>query len=118
MLKAAELFEKYGSELMNPERVFKVNDQNMFEMVNRQFSVMAGTGQNIPDYVRNKNVQPVVNIHYDNMINVEGSVDKSFSKEFTQNTDKLYKNFTNKLAKDLQLHGVNISRRPTLPSIR
>lgn len=118
MLKAAELFEKYGSELMNPERVFKVNDQNMFEMVNRQFSVMAGTGQNIPDYIRNKNVQPVVNIHYDNMINVEGSVDKSFSKEFTQNTDKLYKDFTNKLAKDLQLHGVNISKRPTLPSIR
>ena len=119
MLKAAELFEKYGSELMNPERVFKVNDQNMFEMVNRQFSVMASTGQNIPDYVRNKNEQSVViNNHYDNMINVEGSVDKSFSKEFTQNTDKLYKNFTNKLAKDLQLHGVNISRRPTLPSIR
>ena len=89
----------------------------MFELVNRQFSNM-NANYNIPDYIKNNNVQPVVNIHYDNMINVEGSVDKSFSKEFTQNTDKMYKNFTNKLAKDLQLHGVNISRRPTLPSIR
>lgn len=118
MIKAAELFEKYGDELTNPERLFKVTDPQMFELVNRQFSIMAGAGQNVPDYIKNNNVQPVVNIHYDNMINVEGSVDKSFSKEFTQNTDKLYKNFTNKLAKDLQLHGVNISRRPTLPSIR
>lgn len=118
MIKAAELFEKYGAELTSPERLFRVNDQQMFELVNRQFSIMAGTGQNVPDYIKNNNVQTVVNIHYDNMINVEGSVDKSFSKEFTQNTDKLYKNFTNKLAKDLQLHGVNISRRPTLPSIR
>lgn len=118
MIKAAELFEKYGAELTSPERLFRVNDQQMFELVNRQFSIMAGTGQNVPDYIKNNNVQTVVNIHYDNMINVEGSVDKIFSKEFTQNTDKLYKNFTNKLAKDLQLHGVNISRRPTLPSIR
>lgn len=117
MIKAAELFEKYGAELTSPERLFKVNDQQMFELVNRQFSNM-NANYNIPDYIKNNNVQPVVNIHYDNMINVEGSVDKSFSKEFTQNTDKMYKNFTNKLAKDLQLHGVNISRRPTLPSIR
>ncbi len=115
MLKAAELFEKYGSELMNPERVFKANDQNMFEMVNRQFSVMAGTGQNIPDYIRNKNVQPVVNIHYDNMINVEGSVDKSFSKEFTQNTDKLYKEITRKMYKDAKMATGRIPvRRPTV----
>ncbi len=104
MLKAAELFEKYGSELMNPERVFKVNDQNMFEMVNRQFSVMAGTGQNIPDYVRNKNEQSVViNNHYDSLINVEGSVDKSFSKEFTENSDKLYKQITDRMYKEARL---------------
>ena len=118
MIKAAELFEKYGAELTSPERLFKVNDQQMFELVNRQFSSM-NANYNIPDYIKNKNEQSVViNNHYDSLITVEGSVDKSFSKEFTQNTDKLYKNFTNKLAKDLQLHGVNISRRPTLPSIR
>lgn len=103
MIQAAELFEKYGDELLNPQRVFRVNDQNMLELVNRQFSVMAGTGQNIPDYVRNNNVQPVVNIHYDNMINVEGSVDKSFSKEFTENSDKLYKQITDRMYKEARL---------------
>jgi DNA repair exonuclease SbcCD ATPase subunit len=118
MLKAAELFEKYGSELMNPERVFKVNDQNMFEMVNRQFSVMASTGQNIPDYVRNKNEQSVVNIHYDNMINVEGSVDKSFSREFKKDSEEIYNGVVNRLTKDLKHHGVNFIRRPTLPTVR
>ena len=36
----------------------------------------------IPEAV--KNVQPVViNNHYDSLINVEGSVDKSFSKDNT-----------------------------------
>ena len=103
MIQAAELFEKYGDELLNPQRVFRVNDQNMLELVNRQFSVMAGTGQNIPDYVRNNNVQPVINIHYDNMINVEGSVDKSFSKEFTENSDKLYKQITDRMYKEARL---------------
>ena len=103
MIQAAELFEKYGDELLNPQRVFRVNDQNMLELVNRQFSVMAGTGQNIPDYVRNNNVQPVVNIHYDNMINVEGSVDKSFSKEFTENSDKMYKQITDRMYKEARL---------------
>lgn len=114
MIKAAELFEKYGDELLNPQRVFRVNDQNMLELVNRQFSVMAGTGQNIPDYVRNNNVQPVVNIHYDNMINVEGSVDKSFSKEFQENSDKMYKNFTDRLYNEAKLV---TGRRPVRKSV-
>lgn len=104
MIQAAELFEKYGDELLNPQRVFRVNDQNMLELVNRQFSVMAGTGQNIPDYVRNKNEQSVViNNHYDSLINVEGSVDKSFSKEFTENSDKLYKQITDRMYKEARL---------------
>ena len=55
----------------------------------------------IPEAV--KNVQPVINVHYDNMINVEGSVDKSFSKEFTQNSDKLYKDFTKKLSNEIRV---------------
>ena len=104
MIQAAELFEKYGDDLLNPQRVFRVNDQNMLELVNRQFSVMAGTGQNIPDYVRNKNEQSVViNNHYDSLINVEGSVDKSFSKEFTENSDKLYKQITDRMYKEARL---------------
>lgn len=119
MIKAAELFEKYGDELLNPQRTWRVNDSQMLEMANRQFSVMAGVSHNTPDYVWKKDVQPVViNNHYDSMINVEGSVDKSFSKEFEQNTDKLFDEFTNQLAKKLKHHGVNFVRRPTLPTVR
>lgn len=103
MIKAAELFEKYGAELTSPERLFKVNDQQMFELVNRQFSSM-NTNYNIPDYIKNKNEQSVViNNHYDSLITVEGSVDKSFSKELTQNTDILYKKITDRMYKEARL---------------
>lgn len=103
MIKAAELFEKYGAELTSPERLFKVNDQQMFELVNRQFSSM-NANYNIPDYIKNKNEQSVViNNHYDSLITVEGSVDKSFSKELTQNTDKLYKQITDRMYKEARL---------------
>ena len=89
MMKAAELFEKYGAELTNPERIFKVNDQQMFDLVNRQFSSM-NANYNIPDYIKNKNEQSVIiNNHYDSLITVEGSVDKSFSKETARTRRKL-----------------------------
>ena len=103
MIKAAELFEKYGDELTSPERLFKVNDQQMFELVNRQFSSM-NANYNIPDYIKAKNEQSVViNNHYDSLITVEGSVDKSFSKELTQNTDTLYKKITDRMYKEARL---------------
>lgn len=90
----------------------------MFELVNRQFSNM-NANYNIPDYIKNKNEQSVViNNHYDSLITVEGSVDKSFSKEFKKDSDEIYKKVVNKLAKDLQLHGVNVVRRPTLPMVK
>lgn len=97
--------------------VVSVSDVGLTNVVNDNIPQMKYAVMNtIPEAV--KNVQPVINIHYDNMINVEGSVDKSFSKEFTQNSDKLYKDFTNKLAKDLQHNGVNFVRRQTLPTVR
>lgn len=103
MIKAAELFEKYGAELTSPEWIFKVNDQHMFELVNRQFSSM-NANYNIPDYIKNNNEQSVViNNHYDSLITVEGSVDKSFSKELTQNTDTLYKKITDRMYKEARL---------------
>lgn len=118
MVKAAEFFAKYRDELMDPQRVFKVNDSQMLEMMNRQFSVMAGVSHNTPDYVWKKDVQPVViNNHYDSMINVEGSVDKSFSKEFKKDSEEIYNGVVNKLVKGLKNNGVNFVRRPTLPTI-
>ena len=117
MVKAAEFFAKYRDELMDPQRVFKVNDPQMLEMMNRQFSAMAGTGQNVPNYVHT-DVKPVINIHYDNMINVEGSIDKSFSGQFKKDADEIYNGVVNKLVKDLKHNGVNFVRRPTLPTVR
>ena len=95
-----------------------MSDVGLTNVVNDNIPQMKYAVMNtIPEAV--KNVQPVViNNHYDSLINVEGSVDKSFSKEFTQNSDKLYKDFTNKLAKDLQHNGVNFVRRQTLPTVR
>jgi hypothetical protein len=52
------------------------------------------------------------------MINVEGSVDKSFSKEFKKDSEEIYKGVVNQLAKDLKHNGVNFVRRPTLPTVR
>ncbi|MDE7476332.1 MAG: hypothetical protein K2M91_00015 [Lachnospiraceae bacterium] len=118
MAKAAEVFEKFGLGLANGEQTVKVFDSQLYNLVGSHLPSISNAVQSIPEYVKNKDVQPVVNIHYDNMINVEGSVDKSFSKEFQQNSDKLYKDFTNKLSKDLQRNGVNIVRRSTLPTVR
>lgn len=98
--------------------VVSVLDVGLTNVVNDNIPQMKYAVMNtIPEAV--KNVQPVViNNHYDSLINVEGSVDKSFSKEFTQNSDKLYKDFTNKFTKDLQHYGVNFVRRQTLPTVR
>lgn len=117
MVKAAEFFAKYRDELMDPQRVFKVNDSQMLEMMNRQFSAMADTGQNIPNYVHT-DVKPAINIHYDNMINVEGSIDKSFSGQFKKDSDEIYNGVVNKLVKGLKNNGVNFVRRPTLPTVK
>ena len=111
LAKAAALFEKYGTELLNPERIYKVNDPQMLEFLNRQFSVTLNPNQNVPEYTKNNDVQPVViNNHYDSLINVEGSVDKSFSKEFKQNSKEVYKDIINQFASDLRWQGV-IPRR-------
>ena len=125
MAKAAELFEKFGYSSMTEEQKHKEFFPNLHKYTAQNFQAAPITIPNqfvvpkpsIPESVKNKEVQPVVNIHYDNLINVEGSVDKSFSKEFTQNSDKMYKDFTNKLVKDLKHYGVNITRRPTLPTV-
>ena len=63
-------------------------------------------------------MQENITIHYDKMIIVEGCVYKSFSREFKKDSDEIYKKVVNKLAKDLQLHGVNVVRRPTLPMVK
>ena len=48
---------------------------------NRFIPQVAEVATRIPDYVlEKKNVEPVVNIHYDNMIRVDGNIDKDFSK--------------------------------------
>lgn len=48
---------------------------------NRFIPQVAEVSTRIPDYVlEKKNVEPVVNIHYDNMIRVDGNIDKDFSK--------------------------------------
>ena len=48
---------------------------------NRFIPQVAEVATRIPDYIlEKKNVDPVVNIHYDNMIRVDGNIDKDFSK--------------------------------------
>ncbi len=83
--------------------VVSVSDVGLTNVVNDNIPQMKYAVMNtIPEAV--KNVQPVViNNHYDSLINVEGSVDKSFSKEFTQNSDKLYKDFTKKLSNEIRV---------------
>ena len=87
----------------------------MFELVNRQFLSM-NANYNIPDYIKNKNEQSVViNNHYDSLITVEGSVDKSFSKEFKKDSDEIYHGIVRRLTRDLKRH-INVPIRPSLPS--
>lgn len=98
-------------------QTLSVSDQPLFNLANTHMPQIADAIQRIPTPVKN-DVQPVVNIHYDNMINVEGSVDKSFSKEFTHDADKIYNGVVNKLVGDLKHYGVSFTRRPTLPTVK
>ena len=59
----------------------------------------------IPDNIQTKNNNSVtVNMHYDNLVNVEGSVDKSFSSEFNNMVQKV----STKIKKDLYNSGKSL----------
>lgn len=115
--KTAELLEKYGIVPVSPDKLWENFKFNPIDVTARQYETMVNTKPYVPEYVTNRNEQQVINIHYDNMINVEGSVDKSFSREFQENSKDIYKGVVNQLAKDLKHNGVNFVRRPTLPTI-
>ena len=98
--------------------MMKVFDPKMFNLAQTYMLRMADVVQKMPDCIMNRTEQQNISIHYDNMINVEGSVDKSFSMEFQKNTDKLFDEFTNQLTKKLKHNGINFVRRPTLLTVR
>lgn len=117
--KTLEILEKYGIVPLTEEQMIKVFDPKMFNFAQTYMPQMADVVQKIPDCIMNRNERSVViNNHYDSLINVEGSVDKSFSKEFKQNSEELFDEFANQLTKKLKHHGVNFVRKPTLPMVR
>ncbi len=115
--KTAELLEKYGIVPVSPDKLWENFKFNPIDVTARQYETMVNTKPYVPQSIINREMQPNITIHYDNMINVEGSVDKSFSREFQENSKDIYKGVVNQLAKDLKHNGVNFVRRPTLPTI-
>lgn len=103
MIKAAQLFEKYGLNIPVSEITGQPANPQPLNHTGVQVPQMVNVIQPVPEGVKNKDVQQNITIHYDNMINVEGSVDKSFSKEFTENSDKLYKQITDRMYKEARL---------------
>lgn len=102
--KTAEILEKYGLEPVSPDKLWENFNPDLFNITARQYETMVNTKQNIPEYVTNRNEQSVViNNHYDSLINVEGSVDKSFSKEFKKDSEEIYKNVTDRLYNEAKM---------------
>lgn len=113
--KTAEILEKYGLVPVSPDTLWKNFNPDLFNITSRQCETMVSTKPYIPESVANRNEQSVViNNHYDSLINVEGSVDKSFRKEFQENSDKMYKNFTDRLYNEAKMY---TGRRPVRKSV-
>ncbi|MFG6343087.1 MAG: hypothetical protein K1W35_04690, partial [Lachnospiraceae bacterium] len=114
MIKAAELFEKYGLNIPVSEITGQPANPQPLNHTGVQVPQMVNVIQPVPEGVKNKDVQQNITIHYDSMINVEGSVDKSFSKEFKKDSDEIYKKITDKLYNEVKMV---TGRRPVRRSV-
>lgn len=114
--KTAEILEKYGFEPISPDKLWENFKLNPIDITAMQYETMVSAKPYVPEYVTNRNEQRNnITIHYDNMINVEGSVDKSFSGQFKKDSDEIYKGVVKKLTKDLK-HYIHVPIKSSLPA--
>lgn len=106
MAKAAELFEKFGYSSMTEEQKHKEFFPNLYQYTAQNFQVPPITIPNqfvvpkpsIPESVKNKEVQPIVNNnYYDSLLKVEGNVDKNALPELKVLLEKSFKYTSKKL---------------------
>ena len=57
----------------------------------------------LPQIAERKDVQPVINVHYDNLLNVEGNVDKDFANVLPKHLEEAYRYTTKKLYRELNI---------------
>lgn len=86
-------------------KTYEMPDWNTMPKLNYDVEKMFPSDFLKQQQVVNQVNQPVVNIHYDNMINVEGSVDKNFAKEWRKDADKLYNDFISRMKYGFELTG-------------
>ena len=113
MAKAAELFEKFGYSSMTEEQKHKEFFPNLHKYTAQNFQAPPITIPNqfvvpkpsIPESVKNKEVQPAINIHYDTLLNVEGSVDKNALPELNVLLKKSCEYTKKNLYSEMRKHG-------------
>lgn len=76
----------------------RVSEQNMPICMDNFLAPMLNTIKTLPEMV--KNTPPVVNIHYDNLLNVEGNVDKNALPELKVLLEKSYKYTADKIYRE------------------
>ena len=84
-------------------KTYEMPDWNTMPKLNYDVEKMFPT-----EFLKQQQVvnQPVViENHFDSLINVEGSVDKNFAKEWRKDVDKLYNDFISKMRYDVNLSG-------------
>ncbi len=84
-------------------KTYEMPDWNTMPKLNYDVEKMFPT-----EFLKQQQVvnQPVViENHFDSLINVEGSVDKNFAKEWRKDVDKLYDDFISKMRYGINLTG-------------
>ncbi len=83
-------------------KTYEMPDWNTMPKLNYDVEKMFPT-----EFLKQQQVvnQPVVNIHYDNMINVEGNVDEKVAKLLPQQLQQSYDYIINKMRYDVKLSG-------------
>lgn len=102
-----EAYEK-ACEKLKSLMPFNVSDSQSYVMLDSMQNLMHENNamvRNAVDAMQNKNMPPVVNLHYDNLLNVEGNIDKDFAKVFPDYLEKSCEYTLNRLRKDLYTLG-------------
>ncbi len=106
--QAAESFRNGIPVRGTDAKILEVIDRNMFDYLTSNapvFDSSLAALASLPEYLQSKNIEPqsVVNIHYDNLINVEGNVDKEVAKLLPKQLEQSFEYTTKRLYKDLKL---------------
>ena len=103
-----EQFTNNGVLIRTDELPLRTTSPELLSYIQNYVPQMAvSVNHTIPEMIKNRNEQTVVNNHYDCLLKVEGNVDKDFAKVLPQHLEEAYKYTIGKMKYAAKLNGNN-----------